>query len=177
MNALRVVDKRIEDVRIVTTGCGAAGTAVTKILLAAGARWIVGCDEDGALYRGRPGLNDAKREYAETDESRRRPRHGRRVARRRRRLHRRLGSGRGHARRDAAMATRPIVFALANPRPEVDPEEIEDIAAVIATGRSDYPNQINNVLAFPGVFRGALDVRARAITPGCSSRPRTRSQA
>jgi malate dehydrogenase (oxaloacetate-decarboxylating) len=62
------------------------------------------------------------------------------------------------------MAAAPIVFALANPRSEVDPEEIEDIAAVIATGRSDYPNQINNVLAFPGVFRGALDVRARAIT-------------
>ena len=164
LNALRVVGKRLEDVRIVTTGCGAAGTAVTKILLGAGARWIVGCDEEGALYRGRPGLGDAKREYAELTNP---------------------DGLRGTADEVLAgadvfiglsvpgaitragvlgMAATPIVFALANPRSEIDPEEIEDLAAVIATGRSDYPNQINNVLAFPGVFRGALDVRARAIT-------------
>ncbi len=164
LNALRVVGKRLEDVRIVTTGCGAAGTAVTKILLGAGARWIVGCDERGALYRGRPDLNNAKREYAELTNP---------------------GGVRGSADEVLAgadvfiglsvpgaitragverMAPSPIVFALANPRSEIDPEEIEDLAAVIATGRSDYPNQINNVLAFPGVFRGALDVRARAIT-------------
>jgi malate dehydrogenase (oxaloacetate-decarboxylating) len=164
LNALRVVGKRLEDVAIVTTGCGAAGTAVTKILLAAGARTIVGCDEEGALYPGRPGLNDAKAEYAALTNP---------------------ASIRGTAdevlagadvfigvsvpgaiTRDgiAAMAGEPIVFALANPRSEIDPEEIEDLAAVIATGRSDYPNQINNVLAFPGVFRGALSVRASTIT-------------
>jgi malate dehydrogenase (oxaloacetate-decarboxylating) len=164
LNALRVVGKRLEDVRVVTTGCGAAGTAVTKILLAAGARHIVGCDEHGALYRGRPGLAGSKLEYAELTNA---------------------GNLQGSADEVldgadvfvglsvpgavtragiARMARDPIVFALANPRSEIDPEEIEDIAAVIATGRSDYPNQINNVLAFPGVFRGALDVRARTIT-------------
>jgi malate dehydrogenase (oxaloacetate-decarboxylating) len=165
LNALRVVGKRIEDVSVVTTGCGAAGTAVTKILLAAGVRLIIGCDEGGALYRGRPDLGDAKREYAELTNP---------------------AGERGSADEMLAgadvfvgcsvpgavtvagvktMAESPIVFALANPRSEVEPEEIEQIAAVIATGRSDYPNQINNVLAFPGVFRGALDVRASAITP------------
>jgi len=164
VNALRVVGKRLEDVRIVTTGCGAAGTAVTKILLGAGARWIVGCDEDGALYRGRAGLTDAKREYAELTN----PNDIRGTA------DEVLAgadvfiglSAPGAVTRSGIerMAAAPIVFALANPRSEIDPEEIEDIAAVIATGRSDYPNQINNVLAFPGVFRGALDVRARAIT-------------
>ncbi|HVC87038.1 MAG TPA: NAD-dependent malic enzyme [Gaiellaceae bacterium] len=165
VNALRVTGKRLEDVKIVTTGCGAAGTAVTKILLAAGARTIVGCDEHGALYRGRPNLNDAKREYAElTNPNNEQGTADEMLA----------GAdvfigvsvpGAVTAAGIARMAPGPIVFALANPRSEVDPEEIEQIAAVIATGRSDYPNQINNVLAFPGVFRGALDVRARAITP------------
>ncbi|MGZ4291748.1 MAG: malic enzyme-like NAD(P)-binding protein [Gaiellaceae bacterium] len=164
LNALRVVGKRLEDVRIVTTGCGAAGTAVTKILLGAGARWIVGCDEGGALYRGRPGLTAAKQEYAELTNpdnvqgSADEVLAGADVF---------LGlSVPGAITRAGVerMAPGPIVFALANPRSEIDPEEIEDLAAVIATGRSDYPNQINNVLAFPGVFRGALDVRARAIT-------------
>jgi len=163
LNALRVVEKQIGDVRIVTTGCGAAGMAVTRILQAAGARWIVGCDEGGALYRGRPGLNDAKREYAETTNPENL-------------------QGTADELLDGAdvfiglsvpgaitpegvrgMAPRAVVFAMANPNPEVDPEAIEACAEVIATGRSDYPNQINNVLAFPGVFRGALDVRARTI--------------
>ena len=165
INALRVVDKQIEDMRIVTTGCGAAGTAVTKILLAAGARTIIGCDEGGALYRGRPGLNEAKREYAElTNPAGERGSADEMLA----------GAdvfigvsvpGAVTPAGIARMANAPIVFALANPRSEVEPEEVEQIAAVIATGRSDYPNQINNVLAFPGVFRGALDVRARSITP------------
>jgi malate dehydrogenase (oxaloacetate-decarboxylating) len=152
-------------VKIVTTGCGAAGTAVTKILLAEGARLIIGCDEGGALYRGRPGLNDAKREYAElTNPTGERGSADEMLA----------GAdvfvgvsvpGAVTAAGIARMAENPIVFALANPRSEVEPEEVEQLAAVIATGRSDYPNQINNVLAFPGVFRGALDVRARTITP------------
>ena len=165
LNALRVVGKQIADVRIVTTGCGAAGTAVTKILLGAGAQSIVGCDEHGALYRGRPGMTRAKQDYAEQTN----PDNERGTADE-------LLAGAdvfigvsvpGAVSRAGIerMATDPIVFALANPRGEVDPEEIDDLAAVIATGRSDYPNQINNVLAFPGVFRGALDVRARAITP------------
>jgi malate dehydrogenase (oxaloacetate-decarboxylating) len=166
LNALRVVEKRLEDVRIVTTGCGAAGMAVTRILQRAGATWIVGCDEGGALYRGRPGLNDSKREYAEMTNPEN------------------LMGTADELLADAdvfigvsvpgaitvegvrRMAPRAIVFAMANPNPEVDPEAIEELAEVIATGRSDYPNQINNVLAFPGIFRGALDVRARTIDAG-----------
>src|SRR5262249_22926510 len=163
-NALRVVGKRLEDVRIVTTGCGAAGTAVTKLLLAAGAHDIIGCDEGGTLYRGRAGLDRAKQAYAEmTNEEA-------------------FAGSADDALRAAdvfiglsvpgavsadairGMASGAIVFALANPTPEVAPEQIEDITSVIATGRSDYPNQINNVLAFPGIFRGALDARARSIT-------------
>ena len=163
LNALRVVDKKLEDVRIVTTGCGAAGMAVTRTLQHAGARWIVGCDEGGALYRGRAGLNPAKQEYAETtnpdnvqgtaDELL----EGADVF---------IGvsvPGAISVEGVRRMAPRAIVFAMANPNPEVDPEAIEGLAEVIATGRSDYPNQINNVLAFPGVFRGALDVRATEI--------------
>ncbi len=166
LNALRVVGKKIEDVRIVTTGVGAAGIAVTRILQAAGATWIVGCDEGGAIHRGRDGLNPAKQEYAETtnpdnlqgtaDELL----EGADVF---------IGlsvPGAISAEGVRRMAPRAIVFAMANPNPEVDPEAIEGIAEVIATGRSDYPNQINNVLAFPGVFRGALDVRARTIDDG-----------
>ncbi|MET0560502.1 MAG: NAD-dependent malic enzyme [Gaiellaceae bacterium] len=164
LNALRVVGKELESVRIVITGVGAAGTAVTKTLLAAGARDIVGCDREGALFRDRPGLTPAKAEFAELTNPRS------------------LGcsaddalvgadvyiglSTPGAVSKDAIrrMADRAIVFAMANPIPEVMPEEIEGDVEVIATGRSDYPNQINNVLAFPGVFRGALDVRASEIT-------------
>jgi malate dehydrogenase (oxaloacetate-decarboxylating) len=125
LNALRVVEKRLEDVRIVTTGCGAAGTAVTRILQAAGATWIVGCDEGGALYRGRPGLNESKREYAETTN----PENltgtadelleGADVF---------IGvsvPGAVSAEAVSRMAPRAIVFAMANPMPEVDPEAIE----------------------------------------------------
>jgi len=163
LNALRVVGKRLEDVRIVTTGCGAAGMAVTRAIAHAGARWIVGCDEGGALYRGREGLDPAKQEYAELTN----PENLQGTADE-------LLDGAdvfigvsvpGAISVDGVrrMAPRAIVFAMANPNPEVDPEAIEGLAEVIATGRSDYPNQINNVLAFPGVFRGALDVRARTI--------------
>ena len=165
LNALRIVGKRLEDVRIVTTGCGAAGMAVTRSLRNAGAHWIVGCDEGGALYRGRKGLNAAKQEYAEQTN----PENLQGTADE-------LLEGAdvfigvsvpGAISVDGVrrMAPRAIVFAMANPNPEVDPEAIEGLAEVIATGRSDYPNQINNVLAFPGVFRGALDVRARTIDP------------
>ena len=163
LNALRVVGKRLEEVRIVTTGCGAAGMAVTRLLQDAGATWIVGCDEGGALHRGRDDLNEAKRAYAEftnpesltgsADELL----EGADVF---------IGlsvPGAISVEGVQRMANGAIVFAMANPTPEVDPEAIEPYAAVIATGRSDYPNQINNVLAFPGVFRGALDARARAI--------------
>jgi malate dehydrogenase (oxaloacetate-decarboxylating) len=164
LNALRVVGKPLADVRIVTTGCGAAGTAVTKILLGAGARHIIGCDEQGAIYRGRPALGVAKAEYAAlTNPANEQGTADELLA----------GAdvfiglsvpGAVTAAGIARMAPGAIVFTLANPRSEVDPDEIEDLAAVIATGRSDYPNQINNLLAFPGVFRGALDAGAREIT-------------
>jgi malate dehydrogenase (oxaloacetate-decarboxylating) len=162
-NAIEVVGKRLEDLRVVVTGCGAAGIAVTKMLLAAGVPDVVGCDRDGIVHAGRPGLSPVKAAYAEITNPR----------------GLRGGADEALAGADAfiglsqpgavsaagirSMADGPIVFAMANPTPEVLPEEIEDYAAVIGTGRSDYPNQINNVLAFPGVFRGALDVRASAI--------------
>jgi len=164
VNALEVVGKRLEDVTIVTTGVGAAGVATTDALIAAGARRIIGCDQEGAIYRGRPQLVPHKEAYAErtnpdglrcsSDEAL----EGADVF---------IGlSVPGAVTPEGVrrMAEGAIVFAMANPVPEVEPEAIHDIAAVVATGRSDYPNQINNVLAFPGVFRGALDVRARAIT-------------
>jgi malate dehydrogenase (oxaloacetate-decarboxylating) len=166
INALQVVGKRPDELRVVVAGVGAAGVAVTKMLLAAGVSDVVGCDREGAVYAGRPGLTPVKAAFAGMTNPR---------------------GVRGSA--DAALAganvfvglSRPgavtvegirsmaedaIVFAMANPTPEVAPEEIQGSAAVIGTGRSDYPNQINNVLAFPGVFRGALDVRATAITEG-----------
>jgi malate dehydrogenase (oxaloacetate-decarboxylating) len=163
LNALRVVGKRAEDVRVVMTGVGAAGVATTDMLLAAGVRDIIGCDRQGALYRGRPDLSASKADYAERTNpegftgSADKALAGADVF---------VGvSGPGAVTRDAiaSMSDGAIVFAMSNPTPEVMPEEIDGLAAVIATGRSDYPNQINNVLAFPGVFRGALDVRASTI--------------
>ncbi len=164
LNALRVVDKRLEDVKIVTTGVGAAGIATSDVLMAAGARHLVGCDHEGAIYRDRPGLPAHKAAFAErtnpddqrcsSDEALA----GADVF---------IGLSAPGAVTPAAvrtMAKDAIVFAMANPTPEVLPEELDGDVAVVATGRSDYPNQINNVLAFPGVFRGALDVRATTIT-------------
>jgi malate dehydrogenase (oxaloacetate-decarboxylating) len=164
INALQVVGKRPEEVRVVVTGVGAGGTAVTKALLAAGARDVIGCDRQGAVYTGRPGLTRAKAEYAGLTNPRRFAGSADEAL---------VGAdvfiglsapGAVSAEAIRRMAWGAVVFAMANPVPEVQPEEIEDVVAVVATGRSDYPNQINNVLAFPGVFRGALDVRARQIT-------------
>ena len=164
LNALRVVNKTLAEVRVVITGVGAAGVATTDILLAAGVRDVVGCDRHGVVYRGRSGLGNVKAAYAE----RTNPRQLRGTA------DDALagadvfiglsGPGAVSVAGIQTMARDPIVFAMANPTPEVLPEELAGTAAVIATGRSDYPNQINNVLAFPGVFRGALDVRASSIT-------------
>jgi malate dehydrogenase (oxaloacetate-decarboxylating) len=163
VNALKVVGKRLEEIKVVIAGVGAAGIAVTKTLLAAGVRDIVGCDRLGAVCRDRPGLNDVKGEYAALTN----PRDVRGSA-----DEALAGAdvfigvsqpGAISVEGVAGMADRAIVFAMANPTPEVDPHLIEGMVEVVATGRSDYPNQINNVLAFPGVFRGALDVRAREI--------------
>ncbi|HEY6378910.1 MAG TPA: NAD-dependent malic enzyme [Candidatus Dormibacteraeota bacterium] len=166
LNALRVAGKRLEDVRIVIAGVGAAGTATARMLRAAGARQIIGCDPHGALHRGRTDLDEAGRALAEwtnpdqltgaTDAVLR----GADVF---------VGlSAPGAASIAGVRTMQPgsIVFVLANPVPEIWPEELEGVAGIIATGGSDYPNQINNALAFPGVFRGALDCRATAISEG-----------
>jgi malate dehydrogenase (oxaloacetate-decarboxylating) len=164
LNALRVVGKRAEDVKVVITGVGAAGIATTKILLAAGVENIIGVDRHGALWRGDTALTAMKAEYADFTNPNLEHGSADDVL---------AGAdvyiglsapGAVSAEGISRMAANAIVFAMANPTPEIAPEEIEDFATVIATGRSDYPNQINNVLAFPGIFRGALDARATDIT-------------
>ncbi len=164
INALRLTDRRIEDIRAVTSGAGAAGIAVVRLLISMGLRDVTLCDRRGAIYSGREGLNPEKEEMAAISNP-----HGRKGA---------LAdviqgadvfigiSGPGALTADMVrtMARDPIVFACANPTPEIFPDEAKaGGAAVVATGRSDFPNQINNVLAFPGIFRGALDVRATDI--------------
>ena len=163
--AVQVVGRPLEDLRVVVAGAGAAGVAITKILLTAGVPDIVACDRRGALVTGREGIEaPSKRWLAEHAN----PRQARGTL-----AEMMVGadvfigvSGPDLVTRDdvALMAPAPIVFAMANPDPEVRPESIGDVAAVVATGRSDFPNQINNVLAFPGVFRGALDAGATTIT-------------
>ena len=164
LNALRIVKKEIDKLRIVVTGVGAAGTATIKILMSSGVRDIVGVDEHGAIYPGRPaGMDFMKRWVASATNPRR------------------LQGTLSEALKGAdvfiglsvpgiltvrdlkRMAKQPIVFAMANPNPEIQPEAAERYVAVMATGRSDYPNQINNVLCFPGFFRGLLDSRARSV--------------
>ncbi len=162
-NALRVVGKKMADVRVVMSGAGAAGSAILKVLLEAGVTDVVVADIEGVIHRDRPGLHESLRWLAEATNK----------------------SSVTGSLRDAlvdadvfigvsapniltgddveTMADGAIVFALANPVPEVDPAAARRHAAVVATGRSDYPNQINNVLAFPGVFRGLLDASARGI--------------
>jgi malate dehydrogenase (oxaloacetate-decarboxylating) len=163
-NSLKVVDKKMEDLKVVIAGVGAAGVAIAKILTNAGVPNVIGVDRKGAIYEGRDELNPAKQWLAEhtNPEMRRGALHevmpGSDVF---------VGvSGPGIITSDdlRVMHRDPIVFALANPDPEITPEQAEGLAAVIATGRSDYANQINNVLCFPGIFRGALDAGATKIT-------------
>ncbi len=164
INALEVAGKRLEDVRVVCLGIGAAGTAVAQLLIAAGAGDVVGVDRGGILDPAMPELSAAQRDFAAAT-NRHRLRGGLADALRGADVF--IGTSAGGV-LDAGlvrlMARQPIVFALANPEPEVQPEAIEEVAAVIATGRSDYPNQINNVLCFPGFFRGLLDSGAAQIT-------------
>ena len=163
-NALKVVGKRKEDVRVVTSGAGAAAVSIVKLLLSAGFRDITMCDRKGAIYKGREGLNWIKEEMAEVTNLERKP-----------------GSladmlagadvfigvsapGTVTTEMVRTMNRDAVIFACANPTPEIFPEDAKaGGAAVIATGRSDFPNQINNVLAFPGIFRGTFDVRASDI--------------
>lgn len=164
LNALRVVHKSLDSITIVINGAGAAGTAIARLLVSAGAGDVIVCDRTGAISRGRDLLNAAKADLAEITNR-----------------HNRTGSladvlcdadvfigvsspGAVTGEMVRSMATDAIIFACANPTPEIFPEEaLANGAAVAATGRSDMPNQLNNVLAFPGVFRGALDVRASDI--------------
>lgn len=164
MNALKAVGKKLDDVKIVTSGAGAAGIAIIKLLVSVGAKNVVMTDRRGAIYKGRADLNPAKQEIAEKTNP----------------------AGERGGLKDvikgadvfigvsapgvltpemvSSMAENAIVFACANPTPEIFPDEAKKAgAAVVSTGRSDYPNQINNVLAFPGIFRGALDARASEI--------------
>jgi malate dehydrogenase (oxaloacetate-decarboxylating) len=169
LNAAKLTGRRLEDLRVLIVGLGAAGVAVARILLAAGVRDIVGCDSRGAVHTGRPDYADgsmpaAKRRLAETTNPERLDGGPADVI-----AGMDLFIGLSGARvmppeALARMRPDPMVFAMANPTPEVTPEEAAKYARIIATGRSDYPNQINNVLCFPGIFRGALDVRARRIT-------------
>jgi len=164
INALRIVKKEIKDISVVVNGSGAAGIAVTRLLMSMGLRRVILCDTKGAIYEGRENLNGEKAEMARISN-----------------LEKKKGSlGQvlagtdvfiglsvpGMLTRDMvrAMAPEPVIFAMANPVPEIMPDEARAAGArVIGTGRSDFANQINNVLAFPGIFRGALDVRASDI--------------
>lgn len=164
INALKLVGKKLEDVKIVTSGAGAAGIAIIKLLMAMGLKNVIMTDRMGAIYKGRENLNAIKAEMAEITN-----------------FNQEKGtlaevikgadvfigvSAPGTLTGDMvrAMAKDPIVFACANPTPEIFPEEAKAAgAAVVSTGRSDFPNQVNNVLCFPGIFRGALDVRASEI--------------
>ena len=164
INALKVVNKNIEDVKIVTSGAGAAGIAIIKLLMAMGLKNVIMTDRKGAIYKGREGLNPIKEEMAAITN-----------------FNMEKGSladvikgadifigvsAPGTLTKDMvkSMAKDAIIFACANPTPEIFPDEAKEAGArVISTGRSDFPNQVNNVLCFPGIFRGALDVRASEI--------------
>lgn len=164
INALKLCRKNIEDIEVVVNGSGAAGIAVTKLLMSMGLKKVILCDRQGAIYKGRDGLNDEKILMAEISN-----------------LEMKKGSledvikgadvfvglsAPGSVTKEMvkSMAKDPIIFAMANPVPEIYPEEaMEAGCKVMGTGRSDFPNQINNVLAFPGIFRGTFDVRAKDI--------------
>ena len=164
INALKLVGKKMEDLSVVVNGSGAAGIAITKLLMSRGLKKVILCDRKGAIYEGRDGLNPIKEEMAKISN-----------------LEKKKGTlaevikgadvfigvsapGSLTAEMVKTMAPDPIIFAMANPVPEIMPDEAKKAGVrIMGTGRSDFPNQINNVLAFPGIFRGALDVRASDI--------------
>ncbi|GHT45020.1 malate dehydrogenase [Planctomycetales bacterium] len=165
LNALKLTGKKIDEISVITSGAGAAGIAVIRLLIAMGLQNVILCDRQGAIYEGRENLNAEKTEMASITNRKRK------------------GGTLGEVLKGAdvfigvsapncvseemvrSMNSDPIIFAMANPVPEITPDKAKRAgAAVVGTGRSDYPNQINNVLAFPGIFRGAFDVRAKEIT-------------
>lgn len=163
INSVKLVGKKIEDLKVIVSGVGAAGVACSKILMSAGVKNVIGFDRQGAIYKNRDNLNFMKEWFAEHTN----PENFKgTVSEALRGADLYLGlSGPGSVSAEAigTMGKDAIVFAMANPTPEVMPEEVAGFVRIMATGRSDYPNQINNVLAFPGIFRGALDVRAKDI--------------
>lgn len=163
-NALKVVDKKMEDIKIVVLGVGAAGVACSKILMGAGVKNIIGCDRKGVVSRGRKDNMNYMKEWFADNTNPENIHGGVEDAISGADLFMGLsGPGLFKAEWISKMAKDPIIFAMANPIPEIMPSEAEGKVRIIATGRSDFPNQINNVLCFPGLFRGALDVRARDI--------------
>ncbi|HEX8131548.1 MAG TPA: malic enzyme-like NAD(P)-binding protein, partial [Pyrinomonadaceae bacterium] len=164
INAAKLIGKEMGELKVVVNGTGAAGVACTKIIMAAGVSKIIGCDQHGILYRGRrEHMNWVKEWYAENTnpEGLRGTVHEAMVGAD---VFMGLSVPGVISREDVKrMAAKPVIFAMANPTPEIMPEEVADIVAVMATGRSDYPNQINNVLCFPGIFKGALACRATRI--------------
>jgi malate dehydrogenase (oxaloacetate-decarboxylating) len=164
INALKLVGKKMEEIKVVVNGVGAAGVACSKIIMAAGVKNIVGCDQHGALYRGRTEhMNWVKDWYARNTNPADETGTVHDVIKGADVFMGLSAPGVINAEDLQKMAAKPIVFAMANPVPEIMPEEAEPYVAVMATGRSDYPNQINNVLCFPGIFRGALQCRASRI--------------
>jgi len=164
LNALKIVKKELDSIEVVVNGSGAAGIAITKLLMAMGLKKVILCDTKGAIYEGRDNLNEVKAEMAKISNLEKKKGQLKDVI---------VGadvfigvSAPGVLTKEMVrtMAKDPIIFAMSNPTPEIMPDEAKAAGVrVMGTGRSDFPNQINNVLAFPGIFRGALDVRARDI--------------
>ena len=165
LNALKVVGKKLDEIRVVTSGAGAAGIAIIKLLISMGLQDVVLCDRNGAIYKGRPeGMNPMKDEMAEITNKQMRKGSLEEVIKGADVFIGVSAPGCVTPEMVKSMADKPILFPMANPTPEIMPDLAKEAgAAVVGTGRSDFPNQINNVLAFPGIFRGALDVRASDI--------------
>lgn len=164
LNALKLTNKKLNEVKVVTSGAGAAGIAIIKLLIAVGLKNVIMCDRTGAIYEGRSGLNDEKTEMAKISNQEKVKGSLEEVIKGADVFIGVSAPGTVTQSMVKSMAKNPILFPMANPTPEIMPNlAIEAGAAVVGTGRSDFCNQINNVLAFPGIFRGALDVRARDI--------------
>lgn len=164
INALKLVGKKLDEVKIVTSGAGAAGIAIIKLLISMGLKNVIMTDRTGAIYKGRDNLNAIKQEMAEITNINREKGSLKEVIKGADVFIGVSAPGTLTEEMVRSMAKDPIIFACANPTPEIFPEAAKAAgAAVVSTGRSDYPNQVNNVLCFPGIFRGALDVRASDI--------------